>query len=166
MNIICLIFGHRPAFGWYHSEGNGYFDVECGAVDGVGRQHATLYIRCERCSKKYQVGKIHIPEIVQLKEDNKKLSNKNNSLSSTIATAQENVKILNTALEISYDYLKGHWDMNSVPLTKISEALALVDKKELVDECEHNWVSADNEYVTGAEVCLICKTIRTKPQNG
>lgn len=30
------------------------------------------------------------------------------------------------------------------------------------EECDHEWVSADNEVVSGAEVCLKCKDIRAK----
>ena len=28
------------------------------------------------------------------------------------------------------------------------------------DTCKHNWVSGDNEHVTGCQICLECKMIR------
>jgi len=31
-------------------------------------------------------------------------------------------------------------------------------------ECDHEWVCADNEVVTGCEACLKCKTIRAAPK--
>ena len=45
-------------------------------------------------------------------------------------------------------------------------AICIIEKglKEL--ECEHQWISADNEVVSGAEICTICKTIRPKDDNG
>ena len=33
-------------------------------------------------------------------------------------------------------------------------------------DCSHNWVSGDNEVVSGAEICTKCKTIRTIQQGG
>lgn len=61
MNILCRLFGHRPAFGYGNAEGDGYFDVKIGITDGSGRVHAKLQCNCERCGIKYQVGKIHVP---------------------------------------------------------------------------------------------------------
>ena len=28
------------------------------------------------------------------------------------------------------------------------------------EDCEHEWVSADNEVVTGAEICVKCRALR------
>jgi hypothetical protein len=38
--------------------------------------------------------------------------------------------------------------------------------KALEDECNHEWVCADNPVVTGAEVCTKCSTIRAKALEG
>jgi hypothetical protein len=37
---------------------------------------------------------------------------------------------------------------------------AALAPKPVVPACEHNWVSADNEHVTGCEICTKCKSIR------
>jgi hypothetical protein len=63
MNLICRIFGHRPAFGYGHCEGEGYFTVRLCEVDGMGVQHATLHRDCQRCGKNYQVGRIAVPRL-------------------------------------------------------------------------------------------------------
>ena len=41
------------------------------------------------------------------------------------------------------------------------EALALFD-----DECDHEWVDATNELVSGGEVCLKCHAVRAAPEEG
>lgn len=61
MKLLCFLFGHRPPFGYCDSEGEGYFRVHCGAVDGIGRHHAALWGACERCEETYKIGNIHIP---------------------------------------------------------------------------------------------------------
>ncbi len=60
--LLCKLFGHRPAFGYGHSEGQGYFQIIENARDGIGRQHAGLFCDCERCGENYKVGNIHIPQ--------------------------------------------------------------------------------------------------------
>lgn len=53
----------------------------------------------------------------------------------------------------------------------INQALAwthLPPEQEVSGECERkdcNWVCGDNEHVTGAEVCLTCKSIRAVEQS-
>ncbi len=64
MKLICSLFGHRPAFGYGHVEGGGYFIVKKTVIDGMGVQHARLFCNCERCGKNYQVGMIHLPKEV------------------------------------------------------------------------------------------------------
>ena len=62
MNMICKMFGHQPAFGWYRKPGGGYFDIKYDSTDGLGIVHATLHCNCERCGEKYQVGMVHVPD--------------------------------------------------------------------------------------------------------
>lgn len=57
--IICFLFGHRPAFGCWGREGEGYFRQRVGVTDGTRRVHISLHSECERCGKDYQVGMIH-----------------------------------------------------------------------------------------------------------
>jgi hypothetical protein len=64
MSILCEMFGHRPDQGYYKHDGWGYFDVREGATDGIGRIHGDLYCECARCGVRYQVGKLHIPQVV------------------------------------------------------------------------------------------------------
>jgi hypothetical protein len=61
-NLLCKMFGHRPAFGYAHREGEGYFRVRIGPTDGMGVVHADLLCDCERCGTNYRVGKIHLPK--------------------------------------------------------------------------------------------------------
>lgn len=61
MNLLCRLFGHRPAFGCWNTEGEGYFRVIRIGVDGIGTHHASLYCDCERCGVNYKVGNVHIP---------------------------------------------------------------------------------------------------------
>lgn len=63
MNILCHLFGHRPRFGYGHGEGEGYFRVTLGPVDGIGVHHANLHCDCQRCDTNYKVGMIHVPRI-------------------------------------------------------------------------------------------------------
>lgn len=58
--LICWLFGHRPAFGYGEIEGEGYFKLARGSIDGVGREHARLYTECQRCGITYKVGMLHI----------------------------------------------------------------------------------------------------------
>jgi hypothetical protein len=60
-NLICVIFGHRPKFGYGNQEGEGYFRVLAFITDGMGIRHAELYCACERCGVNYQVGMIQLP---------------------------------------------------------------------------------------------------------
>lgn len=58
MNILCKLFGHKSSEHDY--SGGEYMRLARGAIDGVGREHATLYARCPRCEKKYRAGQIHL----------------------------------------------------------------------------------------------------------
>lgn len=54
----CSVFGHKPHECTY--SGEEYMRVVPGAIDGIGREHATLYARCPRCSSHYRAGQIHL----------------------------------------------------------------------------------------------------------
>jgi hypothetical protein len=63
----CDRFGHipNPGYGRHYNpinSGEGYFRVVQRELDGVGTRHASLHTECERCGKKYQIGRIHIPK--------------------------------------------------------------------------------------------------------
>lgn len=62
MNLICKIFGHR-AEGYGKWKNEQYLEVMRGAVDGIGRHHASVHAQCDRCNEHYKVGNIHIPGI-------------------------------------------------------------------------------------------------------
>ncbi len=59
MNIICKIFGHR-SMEHIHSGGE-YMTIRPTSIDGIGREHATLYGRCPRCGVEHRVGAAHRP---------------------------------------------------------------------------------------------------------
>lgn len=59
MNILCAIFGHKANEHVY--SGGEYMKVRPGAIDGIGREHATLYACCPRCGAEYRAGQIHRP---------------------------------------------------------------------------------------------------------
>ncbi|WP_289241666.1 hypothetical protein [Delftia sp.] len=58
MSILCRLFGHKPRERDY--SGGEYMRVARGPVDGIGREHATLYARCLRCEQEYRAGQIHL----------------------------------------------------------------------------------------------------------
>jgi hypothetical protein len=66
MSVLCVLFGHRPAFGYGNREGTGYFRTKFYAVDGCNVMHASCHCTCERCGEFYQVGMIHVPTREQL----------------------------------------------------------------------------------------------------
>ncbi len=45
---------------------------------------------------------------------------------------------------------------------EIAEKLLVMAVNMDIQSCEHNFVCADNEHVSGCEVCLKCKLIRAK----
>lgn len=59
MSILCKLGGHKSLEHVYG--GAEYMRVVPFAVDGIGREHATLYAQCPRCNQEYDAGKIHIP---------------------------------------------------------------------------------------------------------
>jgi hypothetical protein len=59
MNLLCSLFGHKSRERDY--SGGEYMRVQLGEIDGIGREHATLYARCPRCDKTYRAGRIHLP---------------------------------------------------------------------------------------------------------
>jgi hypothetical protein len=51
---------------------------------------------------------------------------------------------------------------------RLQELEDIVVKQKLTwkaTSCQHEWVSADNEVVTGGEICIKCHKLRTK-ENG
>ena len=60
MSVICRFFGHRPRENDY--SGGEYMRALPGAIDGIGREHATLYATCPRCGVSYRAGQIHLPK--------------------------------------------------------------------------------------------------------
>jgi hypothetical protein len=71
LGIPCRLFGHKPQEETY--SGAEYMEVSPGAIDGIGREHATLHAKCARCNKKYRAGQIHLPERYSEKLLKKKL---------------------------------------------------------------------------------------------
>ena len=63
-------------------------------------------------------------KIAKLEAENKRLHSVVDPLIVETHDAQEQRDRLAEALEIAEDFLKCHWDMNSVPLNKITEAIA------------------------------------------
>jgi len=61
MNLICRLFGHRTPYDDYRP-GFFYMKVRLNAVDGIGRQHASVYAECKRCGEEFFAGMIHVPK--------------------------------------------------------------------------------------------------------
>lgn len=58
MNILCKLFGHKSMENIYG--GGQYVKIRGVAyIDGIGREHFTLYGDCPRCGKNHRVGSIH-----------------------------------------------------------------------------------------------------------
>lgn len=57
-SIRCAIFGHaKPSEGWW---GDGlYGRVVGGHVDGCGRTHFRIMLRCPRCKAEYTAARFH-----------------------------------------------------------------------------------------------------------
>jgi len=53
VSLLCRLFGHKldPYL---------YADIHTGAVDGIGREHASVHARCIRCSTVHQVAQVHL----------------------------------------------------------------------------------------------------------
>lgn len=68
MSLLCSLFGHQPPVyakkGWY-SPGEEYATVRMGGTDGIGRVHAVVEGSCARCKKKFNLCRIHVPEMRQ-----------------------------------------------------------------------------------------------------
>lgn len=57
--LMCRIFGHKaPKYGNQPAYGR----VRPGTIDGVGREHANVIARCDRCDTEYVIIKIHLPK--------------------------------------------------------------------------------------------------------
>ena len=59
--LICRWFGHKPHEKTY--SGAEYMRARLGPVDGMDREHWTLYARCARCDRSYRAGQVHGPLI-------------------------------------------------------------------------------------------------------
>jgi hypothetical protein len=57
-SILCALFGHKP--GENVHDGAEYLVIIRGPVDGIGREHASVYGGCQRCFARYRVGKVHL----------------------------------------------------------------------------------------------------------
>jgi len=57
--LFCSIFGHKTNEKVF--TGGEYMTISVGPIDGIGREHATLYGTCPRCRKVHRMGKIHRP---------------------------------------------------------------------------------------------------------
>src|ERR1700751_5760424 len=57
--LICKMFGHKSTENIY--SGAEYMDIRPGAIDSIGREHATLWGRCPRCGVRHRVGQVHRP---------------------------------------------------------------------------------------------------------
>lgn len=58
--LLCEILGHKLPKGY--ANGRPYLTIKTVLTDGIGRQHAFLYARCDRCDEEYHVASIHLPE--------------------------------------------------------------------------------------------------------
>lgn len=59
MKLLCKIFGHIvPKYGKQPVYGR----VREGGIDGIGRIHADVLVRCNRCDQEFTVIKIHLPK--------------------------------------------------------------------------------------------------------
>ncbi len=58
MKFLCRLFGHRlPIKGWW---GDGlYGEVRGGAIDGIGRTHFEVWIKCPRCRSRWLSARFH-----------------------------------------------------------------------------------------------------------
>lgn len=56
MSWLCKLFGHKISNHkpWYR-----YFRAQRGEIDGIGRQHISLYCECDRCGQTINFGMIH-----------------------------------------------------------------------------------------------------------
>jgi hypothetical protein len=65
MNILCKLFGHQPPVyakkGWW-SPGEEYAKVNSNIeIDGIKREHASVYSECPRCHINFKLCRIHLP---------------------------------------------------------------------------------------------------------
>lgn len=56
----CQFFGHTPSIGYTKREGDGYLTLRRGPVDGIEREHASLYSECACCKQVFKVGNLHV----------------------------------------------------------------------------------------------------------
>lgn len=63
MSILCALFGHRQVkdFQWGRRPVTGAYvvDIHGPLVDGVGRNHFSLFVLCPRCEERYLACKVH-----------------------------------------------------------------------------------------------------------
>jgi hypothetical protein len=56
--LLCALFGHRAE---RYGGSVCYGRVKGGNVDGIGREHYWLDMRCERCGQTFMAGRFHGP---------------------------------------------------------------------------------------------------------
>lgn len=59
MSLICKLFGHKPPI-YSNNAGGEYGTLQYNEIDGIGRQHASLYANCPRCGVSYHVMNTHV----------------------------------------------------------------------------------------------------------
>jgi len=59
MKLLCLLFGHKLPTGY--AEGRPYLRLVESVTDGIGRRHANLYVKCDRCNEDWHVANVHLP---------------------------------------------------------------------------------------------------------
>lgn len=67
MGLMCKVLGHEPerAYG-----GGQFFQITAPYHDGCGRPHRDLWSKCERCGKKFYVGRTIDQELSEKEANN------------------------------------------------------------------------------------------------
>lgn len=58
-NWICRIFGHRIKG---YGRSTPYGEATRGVVDGTGREHCSVWQKCDRCGVRKEIVKFHLPK--------------------------------------------------------------------------------------------------------
>ena len=56
---LCSIFGHKQPKGY--AGGLAYGEPRGGYKDGIGREHWSVWVRCDRCDTRFPVVNFHGP---------------------------------------------------------------------------------------------------------
>lgn len=71
--LWCRLFGHTLPKGYGRSPP--YLDITRHGVDGIGREHASLYAKCRHCDQSYHVASVHLPKTWREEEAQQRLTN-------------------------------------------------------------------------------------------